>query len=101
MLQGQGFQVARFQVLPNPSAAQKVPAMIAGHFIQPGRKRPRRIVGPEFLAYFHKDFSGGVFRVFARGQRPPAEPEYRRGVLPIQLAPGLDVARPDLRKHIR
>src|SRR5208282_3350743 len=93
----QSLQVARFQILTNPSAPQQIPTMIARHFIKPRRKWPRRIVHPEFLPYLHEYFSRSVFRIFARRQSPPAEPENRRSILAIQVAPGVRIARPDLR----
>src|SRR6202046_545776 len=101
MLERQRLQISRLQILPYTSPAQHIPAMIARNLIEPRCKGTRRVVGHEFLAYLHENFRRRILCVFARRQRPAAEPENRRPIHPVELAPGVCVARPDLGKHFR
>jgi hypothetical protein len=100
MLQRQRVHVAGFEVLPNPPATQRVPAMIACNLIEPRGERPRRIIRSEFLAHLHEYFRCRVFRVLARREQPAAKSENRRRVSAIELAPGVGISRPDLGQHL-
>lgn len=101
MFERKRIKVARFEILPNAPAAQRVPAVIARDFVQPRGKWPRGIVRSEFLAHFHKHFCRRIFRIFAGRKHPPAKTENGRSVPAIQLAPGVGIARPDLGQQLR
>jgi hypothetical protein len=94
MLERHAFHVFGFFVLADFPPAQDVPAMIRGHFVEPGGERPRRIVLAELAFQFHENFHRGVFRVFAGRHSAPTETENSRSVVPVKLAPSLGVARP-------
>src|SRR5258706_3403944 len=82
-------------------AAQHVPAMIGGNFVQPGSVGPRLVVLAEVVAQLHKNLHRGVFRVFARRHRPPAKAEDCRGKFPVQFAPSLGIPSPGSSDYIR
>src|SRR5438445_2315833 len=90
----QRIQILGFFILANFAAAKQIPAMVRGDFVQPGSERPRRIVLVKFISHFHKNFHGGVFRVFPRRKRPAAEPKNSRSEFAIEVAPRLLVPCP-------
>ncbi len=75
--------VFRFLALADPAAAQHVPAMIGGNFVQPRRKRAALIVHGEFVAQLDEYLHRGVFRVLPCRHRAAAETKNRRGILPV------------------
>src|ERR1700727_21818 len=101
MLELDGFEVASLKVLANATPAQCVPTVIARHLVEPGGERPRGIVGAELLSHLHENLRGSVLCVLAGRQHPPAKAEDGRGVLPIELAPGVDISGPDLGQQLR
>ncbi len=101
MLEWHRLYVASFEVLADAPSPQQVPAVVAGHFVEPCGERPRRVVGAEFLPHFHEDFSCRILGIFRGGKRPPAKAEHGRGISAIKLSPGLRVTGPDVRQHLR
>src|SRR5215831_8361972 len=93
MLERHAFHVFGFFVLADFSAAQNVPAMIRGYFIQPRGERPRRVVLAQLALQFHEYFHRGIFRVLPRGHSTPAEAKDRRSIVAVKLAPSLRVTR--------
>jgi hypothetical protein len=75
--------------------------MICRYLVQPRGKRSSLVVLVQFASQFHENFHGGIFGVFPRRQSPPAEPEYRRRIVVVQLAPGVGVTRPGTGYRLR
>src|SRR5215472_1496944 len=101
MLQRHALDVFGFLVLADFSAAQDVPAVVRGYFIQPGGERPCCVVLGQLAFQFHENFHRGVFRVLPRGPGPAAEAEDRRSIFPVKLAPSVRVARPGTGNRLR
>src|SRR6516165_2893112 len=101
MLEGNGFDVIGFLALAELAAAQYVPAMIGGYFIEPRGEGAALIVLGEFVAQLHENLHGRVFRIFMGGHGPPAKTENRRGILPVQIAPSVDIPGPSPDDQIR
>src|SRR5713101_245798 len=100
MLQRHAVHVLGFFVLADFPAPQGIPTVIRCHLVKPRRERSARIVLAQLVAQLREYFHRGVFRVFARWQRPPAEPENRRSELPIECPPGLGVPCLGPRDHL-
>src|SRR5437762_11382476 len=94
MLERTSFHVVGFFVLTDISAAQHVPAMIGGYFVEPRGKGPSGVVLVQLISNLHENFHGCVFGVFAGRKRSAAETENGRSVFPVQVAPSLGVASP-------
>src|SRR5215472_13911854 len=101
VLKRKRFQVAGFEVLADAATAQRIPAVVARHFVKPRGERPRGIVRADLLSHLHENLRRRVFRILTCRQQAPAKAEDCRSVLPIQLAPSLCITRPNLGQQSR
>ena len=69
--------------------------MVCSHPVKPRREWPGGVILADFLTHLHEDLSCGVLSILTRWQGPPAEPENRRGVLAVKIAPGVRIPLAD------